>query len=285
MENLKIIIHNVLRGLSQIMLQENAATGLLFVLGIAIHSFRLACASIVGAAIGTLWATLCKYPSASISAGLYGFNSALVAIAVSYFYSSTTLLLGLLLCGSIFATVIMHLMQIYQLKPYTFPFVFTLWLIFTVIPQQVIDLPSVSLDASHVDGVLQGFGQVMFQANSWTGLIFIAAILINNTKHAIWAVFAAILGILLAFLCHWSKAEIIGGMYSYNAVLAAIAALLITQQKRLVFFAILLSILFTKCMFLLSLPALTFPFILAMWCVVWGIEFSQRLRKSTHQKE
>ena len=176
-------------------------------------------------------------------------------------------------------------MQIYQLKPYTFPFVFTLWLIFTVIPQQVIDLPSVSLDASHVDGVLQGFGQVMFQANSWTGLIFIAAIFINNTKHAIWAVFAAILGILLAFLCHWSKAEIIGGMYSYNAVLAAIATQLITQQKRLVFFAILLSIIFTKCMFLLSLPALTFPFILAMWCVVWGIEFSQRLRKSTHQKE
>ena len=46
MENLKIIIHNVLRGLSQIMLQENAATGLLFVLGIAIHSFRLACAQL-----------------------------------------------------------------------------------------------------------------------------------------------------------------------------------------------------------------------------------------------
>ena len=179
----------------------------------------------------------------------------------------------------------MHLMQIYQLKPYTFPFVFTLWLIFTVIPQQVIDLPSVSLDASHVDGVLQGFGQVMFQANSWTGLIFIAAILINNTKHAIWAVFAAILGILLAFLCHWSNAEIVGGMYSYNAVLAAIATQLITQQKRLVFFAILLSIIFTKCMFLLSLPALTFPFILAMWCVVWGIEFSQRLRKSTRPIE
>jgi urea transporter len=83
----------------------------------------------------------------------------------------------------------------------------------------------------------------------------------------------------LAFLCHWSNAEIIGGMYSYNAVLAAIAALLITQQKRLVFFAILLSILFTKCMFLLALPALTFPFILAIWCVAWGIEFSQRRQK------
>ena len=285
MKNLKIIIHSVLRGLSQIMLQENATTGLLFVLGIAIHSFRLACASIVGAAIGTVWAKICKYPTLSISAGLYGFNSALVAIGVSYFYTDPTLVLGLLLCGSIFATVIMHLMQRYQLKPYTFPFVFTMWLVFAIFPQQVIDLPVINLDISHIDAVLQGFGQVMFQANSWTGLIFIVAILINNAKHALWAVFAATLGMLVALLFHWSNAEIIAGMYSYNAVLAALAALLITPQKWLVLFTILLSIVFTKCMFLLSLPALTFPFILAIWCVAWGVEFYQSNTKVMEQVE
>ena len=65
MENLKTNLLMLLRGLGQIMLQGNAATGLLFVLGIAIHSVRLACAAIVGAAIGTVWAKICKYPTLS----------------------------------------------------------------------------------------------------------------------------------------------------------------------------------------------------------------------------
>lgn len=285
MNTIKSYTQTVFRGLGQIMLQENAATGLLFFLGIAVHSLRLACVAILGAAIGTLWAKLCKYPIASISAGLYGFNSALVAIGVSYFYPVSILTFGLLLCGSIFATLIMHMMQSYQLKPYTFPFVFTLWLIFAVIPQQMIDLAAVSLGIFTLDGVLQSFGQVMLQANSWSGLIFIVAILVNNAKHALWAVIAATLGMLVAFLLQWPNTEIAAGMYSYNAVLAALAVLLLTPHKWLCLLAIFLSVGFTKLMFILSLPALTFPFILAIWCVAWGIEFSQNRQKATEQVE
>ncbi len=280
MDIIKPYTQVVFRGLGQIMLQGNAMTGLLFALGIAIHSLSLAGAAILGAVIGTLWAKLCKYPVAAITAGLYGFNSALVAIGVSYFYSFSILTFGLLICGSIFATWIMHVMQTYQLKPYTFPFVLTLWLIFAVVPQQVMDLPLVTFGSSDINGILQGFGQVMFQSNSWTGLIFILAICVNNVKHAIWAVVAATLAMSLAFLLQWSNTEIVAGMYSYNAVLAALAVLLLTPQKWLCVLAILLSVVFTKLMFILSLPALTFPFILAIWCVAWGIDFSRNRQKT-----
>lgn len=281
MDIIKPYTRFVFRGLGQIMLQGNAITGLLFALGIAIHSLGLAGAAILGAVIGTLWAKLCKYPVSAITAGLYGFNSALVAIGVSYFYSFSTLTLGLLVCGGIFATWIMHVMQTYQLKPYTFPFVLTLWLIFAIVPQHVMGLPLVTLGTSNINGVLQGFGQVMFQSNSWTGLVFILAIFVNNTKNAIWAVAAATLAMIVAFLLHWSNTEIVAGMYSYNAVLAALAVLLLTPQKWLWVLAILLSILLTKLMFILSLPALTFPFILAIWCVAWGIHFYPNQQTNT----
>ena len=200
MDIIKPYTRVVFRGLGQIMLQGNAITGLLFALGIAIHSLGLAGAAILGAVIGTLWAKLCKYPVSAITAGLYGFNSALVAIGVSYFYSFSTLTLGLLVCGGIFAT---------------------------------------------------------------------------------WAVAAATLAMIVAFLLHWSNTEIVAGMYSYNAVLAALAVLLLTPQKWLWVLAILLSILFTKLMFVLLLPALTFPFILAIWCVAWGIHFYPNQQTNT----
>ena len=262
----------VFRGLGQIMLQNNAITGFVFIFGIAIHSLFLACAALMGAILGTFWAKRCQYPVAEINAGLYGFNSALVAIGVCYFYSFSLLTLGLVLCGSIFATWIMHVMQTYHLKPYTFPFVLTLWLIFAVTPQQIMELPVVTVGQSSINAIFQGFGQVMFQSNSWTGLIFILAIAINNAKHALWAIFAAILATWVAFLFNASHTEIMAGLYGYNAVLAALAILLFTPQKWLCLLAIFLSVIFSKLMFLFSLPALTFPFIAAVWCIAWGLQ-------------
>lgn len=78
---------SVLRGVGQIMLQNNAATGLLFFLGLAINSSLMAGAALFGAVCGTGFAQLMKYPKAEIEQGLYGFNSALVAILPLLYFS------------------------------------------------------------------------------------------------------------------------------------------------------------------------------------------------------
>ena len=76
----------VLRVIGQIFFQENALTGALFVLGIALGSPWLALAVLAGSAIGWATAWLLKFDESERNAGIYGFNSALVGIATLVFF-------------------------------------------------------------------------------------------------------------------------------------------------------------------------------------------------------
>lgn len=268
---MKTFFNATLRGLGQIMFQDNRLSGLLFVIAIALHSVTMAGAALLGSGIGTLWAKICRYTATDMQQGLYGFNSALVAIAVSFFYHQSAYQFVLLLLGCVFSTWLMHAMLQRKLSAYTFPFVFTTWIIFALAPQQVMQLDTVYIGTNDLlNATLQGFAEVMFQSNSWTGLIFILAILVNNRSHALWSTLAAAFTVLCAQLLSWSSAETLAGLYSYNAVLTAIAILGISSHKWLVMAGVVLSLILTKIMFVLGLAALTFPFILATWIFAYG---------------
>ena len=75
-----------LRGIGQVFFQENALTGACFVLGLAVSSPLMATGAVVGSAIGTATAWVLKFDKAELSAGIYGFNSALVGIATLFFF-------------------------------------------------------------------------------------------------------------------------------------------------------------------------------------------------------
>ena len=80
---MKLHIRTILRGVGQIMLQNNALTGLIFLAGIFYNSGLMGCGALFGNIISTSSAKLLKYPKEDIENGLFGFNGTLVGIAIS----------------------------------------------------------------------------------------------------------------------------------------------------------------------------------------------------------
>src|SRR5262245_11022627 len=117
-----------MRGIGQVFFQENALTGALFALGIALSSPVMAVGAVVGSCIGSTLAWALKYDEAEVRGGIFGFNATLVAIASLFFYqpSAVTVLLGI--AGCVVATVLTRLMRKYVPFPtYTTPFIVTTW--------------------------------------------------------------------------------------------------------------------------------------------------------------
>lgn len=78
-------IESVLKGVGQVMLQENSWMGLLFLVGLAFSSIYLASLALVATILATLFAYLMKYPEERIEQGLYGYNATLVVIGCGLF--------------------------------------------------------------------------------------------------------------------------------------------------------------------------------------------------------
>jgi urea transporter len=79
-----------------------------------------------------------------------------------------------------------------------------------------------------VDIGLRGFGQVMFQDNPLTGLLFLAAIawgsIVAGVPHALRAgVLGVVASTLTAIWLKADKAALMAGLYGYNGVLVGLA--------------------------------------------------------------
>lgn len=270
MKPIMITVKRVLRGMGQVMLQRNAATGALFLLGIAINSFIMAIAALLGSLFGTLLASLLRFPISEIEDGLYGFNAALVAIAAVLLWSVTPTGISIAVAGIVLATLLMRVMQKHQLSPYTFPFIATIWLALFLLPElQMLGANKLHTNIAMVDGLFQGLGQVMLQANTLTGLIFLIALAVSCFKSAALAVLGTSLGLFVALVFKWPVEQLNLGLYGFNAVLTAIAISLLSKRLCLLILGVLLSIAFMRLMLICQLPALTFPFVLATWvCIV-----------------
>lgn len=264
-----------LRGIGQVLLQNNAATGLLFLIGIAANSIIMAAAALLGSIIGSEFARLMRFSKSDIQQGLYGFNSCLVAIAAVLFFDLSVAGIALAILGSILACQLMQFMQQRNLYPFTFPFIIITWLALYLLPQQALStdwqlLPDTFFSAKNylhsIDAALYGFGQIMFQASSVTGLCFLVGIMLNQINISPWLILASALSILLAQLLHWPNENMQLGIYSYNSILTVIA---IFHLGRAYFLpAVLLAAAVTFAMLKLQLSALTFPFVLSTWLLI-----------------
>ncbi len=271
-----------LRGIGQVFFQENALTGALFVLGIALNSPWMATAAVVGSAIGMATARVLKYDESEVLAGIYGFNSALVAIASIFFFQPGVVSIGLLLVGSAAAAVATYGARRYVKFPtYTAPFIVVTWVLYFL--GQALGATAAPpggppVAPGFIEATAHGIGQVMFQASIWTGLLFLIGIAINDWEHAVWVVLASALGMLVGIYHHESADEIAGlGLYGYNATLAAIALFLWRRSLLLPLLGILISVPITEYFPMIGLPTLTVPFVLATWLVLALVWLEARL--------
>lgn len=119
----------ILRGLGQVMFQNSRLAGLLFLAGIAANSLLLAVAALAGCAAATLAAMALGADRAQVRAGMFGFNGALVGIALVYFLAPTPITWAALLLAAACSTVLMAAMlavfDVWMLPALTAPFVFT----------------------------------------------------------------------------------------------------------------------------------------------------------------
>ncbi len=226
----------ILRGISQIMLQNNSFTGLLFLIAIFYNSWLMGLGALTGVLASTVAAFGLNYDKNEIHAGLYGFNGALVGIALVFFFGFDITLLCMVILSSILSTLIMNFMHKKNLSPYTFPFVLTTW-IFVFLMQQN-NYPA--LYPNIFSSLTMGFGQVMFQASIVTGVIFFIAILFNSAKSAIYAFTGSFVGMAVALAFSFQLNLINLGIFGYNGVLCGIAL----ADKKLFYpvFAIIISV-------------------------------------------
>lgn len=266
-------IQIILRGIGQVMFQNNIYSGALFLGGIFYNSWLLGMAALFGTILSTSSAQIFKYPKEDIQNGLYGFNGALTGIAVLCFFEANLFIIVALIVGAVLSTLVMHLLK-KIIPPFTAPFVIVTWFVLysLVFIFNFSLISSSEPTGSNIDilsAFSNSFGQVMFQENIITGLFFLLAILVNNRLMAIYAIYAAVLGSLTGWLFSESYSSINAGLMGYNAILCALA---LTGKRWKDFLwislAIPLSTLLNIGLAKLGIITLTAPFVLATWVIV-----------------
>jgi urea transporter len=302
------VVDTLLRGVGQVMFQNNPLTGLLFLVGILVNSFKLGGAGLLGLAASTLAAHLLGVDRALIRAGLFGFNGILVGIALAFFFEFDFLLAVYIILGAAVSTIVMmaliNLLTPWDMPALTAPFVLTAWLLLFAVYQfdflQATSLiapltpePGAAVQTqlrelatgtggltivNLVHGHLRGVGEVMFEDNLLTGLIFLIAILVNSRISALFAVLGSAVALLTALALGGDGFSIYHGLYGFNAVLCAIAlgGLFYVLTWKSAIYALLAAmfsvIAFAAIAVLLApigMPALTAPFVLTTWLFLW----------------
>lgn len=279
------VVKTCLKGFSQIMLQENAATGLLFLCGIFWGSPVMGFASLFSVLIGTLTAIILKFGESETEQGLYGFSAALTGVGLVLFLGNTFTVWVLVLLGAVVSAVLQHAFIQKKIAAFTFPFILSTWVLVFFARQYLPHLinPPVaetsSFSSNYLFAVL-GYAEVIFQNNFVSGVLFLLGVFISSPKAAIYGFLGAVLAGVIAWGLPLPLTEINMGLFSYNAVLCAIVFAGAGSSNAVwASFSVVLAVLIGFLMFKLNLMQLTFPFVASVWlCLALQKLYSQYLR-------
>lgn len=272
-------------GFSQVFLLQSALSGALILAGLFCNSWQLALLALLGCLVSRATASLWRDTKQEIADGLYGFNGALVGIAIGVYWEISWLSLLLLVIGAALSTWLARAFRRHaQLPGLTAPFIIAVWalLLVSLLAPQGVGLIDSAAQLEEGQplwrrlGVALGdsVGQVMFQANVLTGLLFFLAIAWESRRKALYALLGALIPMLvIPFVPEAVWRE---GLLGYNAVLCAIywAG---TGERRLLYalLSVVLSVLLELLALYAGLIPLTAPFVLS----VWGVAQAQRWGK------
>jgi urea transporter len=302
-------IDAVLRGCGQVMFQNNPITGLLFFAGIFFNSWELGICALLGTMISTGTAMILGADKGAVSAGLFGFNGTLAGVALPfYFVFSPELLLYVALnaaLSTIIMAALMNFLGRWGVPALTAPFVLATWtLIFCAsqfgalhtgpllaasIPDPAAAVPAANAGAMTLwEGVTKGVGEVMFQDNVITGIIFVVAILVNSRISAGFAVLGSLVGLLTALVMQAPEAPLRLGLYGYNSVLCGIAlgGVFYFLNWKTFFYALACMVFgsiatasITVMLAPIGMPALTWPFIIVTWFFLFASKMFSRIEE------
>ncbi|WP_197411259.1 urea transporter [Colwellia sp. TT2012] len=277
-----------LRSFGQVMLQGNAITGLLFLLGIGLSSPIMLLGSILATISGLAVAKLCRFDLTTMENGLYGFNAVLVGVAVFYFLPVSFTSLLIVIFGGAFSTALTHFMlvRVTSVPAFTTPFILSTWGLLSFIDYAKLSTVPSTVFSSDLAGYrfsgmnsaalvdyfqasMRGISQVMLQDYWLTGVFFLCAIFIHCRTAAIAAFIGSAVGMLLATGFNFPHEKVMMGLYGFNSCLVAIALVGRYENKPwLIMLAILLTVVLTRAFEWLSIPVLTAPFVITTLLII-----------------
>lgn len=240
-------LRSTLRGSGQVMFQQSAWTGILFLAGIfwgayECHTPAVAWGAVVGLVASTIAGYIVSSDKSPGEAGLWGFNGILVGCAFPTFLASTwQMWLALIFCSMLTTWVrtgMNNVMAPWKVNSLTFPFVLLTW--FFLFASRMMDgispdglsVPtltehvSTALDTSFGNLIiywLKGISQV-FLINSWvTGLFFLAALAVCSRWAALWGALGSAISLAIAIIFKADAGDIASGLFGFSPVLTAIA--------------------------------------------------------------
>jgi urea transporter len=297
---------HVLRGIGQVVFQNNPVSGLIILGALFFNSWIYGAICLLGAVVATLTARVLDADDSLIADGLFGFNGALVGLALVAFTSanfrtgavpSIHMFLYIVFAAAMTSVVfsaIGVLLQPYKVAALTAPFVLVGWLfLFAVLkfanieagplakpvsPDQYVATASYVLPTWYM-GVGNAIGQIFFQDNWIAGYLIVLGIAVNSRISAGMALLGAGLAAAIAAVFGGPEGAIRDGLFGYNAALTAIALggffLVLTWQS---FTYTLFGIVVTTwlwasvAIFLepIGMPVLTSTFVLVTWLLLIG---------------
>jgi urea transporter len=289
-----------LRGIGQVMFQDNPLSGLLFFIAMGWGSYIAGTpqvaiggvVAIVAAKVAALWL---RVEPADLGAGLYGFNAYLIGLALPTFLAPSPLLWGYIVLGGIVsvpATIgIANVCKSWGVATLTAPFVLVTWLLLlgthafgaiegSGLPMSDVIKPIDPAAANplemkgFIEGVVKSISQVFLSESILAALLLLAGLAVNSIPAAMAAVAGAMVAVITAHVLGAESNLITGGLLGFSPVLTAIAlgAVFYKPCAKVALYALVATVftvvaqsamnaLFTP----FGIPALTAPFVLVTW--------------------
>jgi urea transporter len=290
----------VLRGIGQVLFQDNPLSGLLFFIAIAWGSYaagvpEVAIGSLVAVVVATITAWWLRVDDAGLSAGLYGYNAFLVGIALPTFLTPSPLLWVYLVLGAMFSVVatqaVANLMKTWGVAALTAPFVLVTWLLllsayaFTGIhgdalpaPGEITPIPPEAANplaiVDFLEGMLISISQIFVKADGLSALLILLGLAVGSLAAAGFALAAVLISVSVAHALGAESQLITGGLVGFNPILTAIAlgTVFYKPSLRVTVYTLVATVLtvivqggMVSALTPFGIPTLTASFVLVTW--------------------
>jgi len=286
LETIKALLH----GVSQVLLIENAISGLIILIACYVAALEVGIAATIAVIVGTATARGLDMTSDKIKAGLFGFSPVLVGIATVTFIQGLNKWI-IVVIGSIIVTFITifinNLLAVWEMPSLTLPFIIVTWLVLLasyqmttiqtdlvgMLPQMIEETGVIS---NWLDALTKGIGEVFILDNVVASLLILVAIFIAGIKEGIRVILAIAFSWGFVLISGMSKDTFAMGLYTYNIILTFLAAgtfLKLTSRNVGIticggILTMLLDIVLNVLVAPYGIPILTMPFVLATFVML-----------------
>jgi len=268
-----------LRGCSQLCFQSNELTGLFFLAAVLVSSPIASAYFLVAALLAPGVRMLLRERRPVLATGLPGLNPSLIALSLPVFFQTGWTdfwMWGVLIVCVVCAVVLTRLcLAVLPFPTLALPFLLVFWGLYALAPDIDVlkpisfgDLPQTTFQP--LAAVLHGLGQALFSASVWSGILFLVGMLLSNWRHALIAVFGAIIGTAVSYYYRdVDPASINLGLYGFNGVLTAVSVYVVCGSKlRLAVLGALLATIMMPAIADLNIQTLSAPFVFTTWLLL-----------------